>query len=57
MTVTVVWGRLSISLVRDVAGDPLYLVAMVEDISQRERRRRRSVVTKSSFNLWHRSFP
>jgi PAS domain S-box-containing protein len=32
---TVVWGRLSISLVRDAAGKPLFVIAMVEDISQR----------------------
>jgi PAS domain S-box-containing protein len=32
---TVVWGRLSISLVRDAAGQPLFVIAMMEDISQR----------------------
>ena len=33
----VVWVRLSSSLVRDAAGDPLYLIAMVEDISKRRQ--------------------
>ena len=32
---TVVWGRLSISLVRDAATDPSFVIAMVEDISKR----------------------
>lgn len=32
---TVVWGRLSSSLVRDAAGAPSFVIAMVEDISQR----------------------
>jgi len=32
---TIVWGRLSFSLVRDAAGAPLFVIAMVEDISRR----------------------
>jgi PAS domain S-box-containing protein len=32
---TEVWGRLSTSLVRDASGQSLFMIAMVEDISQR----------------------
>ncbi len=32
-----VWGRLSVSLVRDAAGQPRFAIAMVEDITERKR--------------------
>ncbi len=32
-----VWGRLSVSLVRDAAGQPQFAIAMVEDITERKR--------------------
>jgi PAS domain S-box-containing protein len=34
---TVVWGHLTMSLMRDQSGDPLYLIAVVEDITARKR--------------------
>ena len=34
---TVVWARMRISLVRDIAGAPLYFVVHVEDITERRR--------------------
>lgn len=33
----VVWGRLTVSLLRSAAGDPEYVLAMVEDITDRKR--------------------
>lgn len=34
---TVVWGHLTVSLMRDQAGHPLYLIAVVEDITARKQ--------------------
>ena len=34
---TLVWVQLTVSLVRDAAGEPQYFIAIVEDISQRKR--------------------
>ncbi|MFQ5509662.1 MAG: PAS domain S-box protein [Leptospirillia bacterium] len=34
---TVVWGRLSLGVIRDADGKPLYGVGMVEDITERKR--------------------
>ncbi len=34
---TVVWGHLTVSLMHDQAGAPLYLIAVVEDITARKR--------------------
>ena len=31
----IIWGKLSISLIRDTGGDPSYIIAFVEDISER----------------------
>ena len=31
----IIWGRLSISLIRDTHGEPSYIIAFVEDISER----------------------
>jgi PAS domain S-box-containing protein len=33
----VIWGRLTVSLVRDAAGEPDFAVGMVEDVTQRKR--------------------
>ncbi len=34
---TVVWGRVSVSLVRDIAGQPLHLVPIIQDITARKQ--------------------
>ncbi|MBD2425179.1 PAS domain S-box protein [Phormidium sp. FACHB-1136] len=34
---TIVWGHLTVSLMRDQAGHPLYLIAVVEDITARKQ--------------------
>ena len=37
------WGNLSVSLVRDAGGEPEYLIAVIEDISQRKLAEQRAI--------------
>jgi two-component system, cell cycle sensor histidine kinase and response regulator CckA len=33
----IIWGRLTVSMVRDASGQPLFPIAMIEDITERQR--------------------
>ncbi|MDR3581357.1 MAG: PAS domain S-box protein [Oryzomonas sp.] len=33
----VIWGRLTVSIIRDAAGNPLYCIGMVDDITERQQ--------------------
>ncbi|EKO37702.1 MAG: PAS domain S-box [Solidesulfovibrio magneticus str. Maddingley MBC34] len=50
----IVWVHLSVRLIRDVAGRPLYLMPMVQDVTERvraEREMRELLAEKESFRL------
>jgi PAS domain S-box-containing protein len=34
---TIVWANLTVSLIRDISGNPKYFIAIIEDISERKR--------------------
>lgn len=51
----VIWARCTLSLVRDSAGEPLHLICIIEDISERKEaeERYRATIENAPVAIWH----
>lgn len=48
---SVIWGHLSVSLTRDAAGQPLYFISQIQDITKRKRAELELIQSEERFRL------